>query len=84
MASLMNYTGIVYSMIPIVSNSTYCTAIGGVQGCCKIGHICSQIANQCTVVGQVRCPNDNFCCGKHALKSPLSFPSTLTGDSNKF
>jgi len=41
---------------------TYCTTIGGVQGCCKLGHICNQITDQCTVTGQQRCPNDNFCC----------------------
>lgn len=41
---------------------TYCTTVGGVQGCCKLGHICSQVTNACTVADQQRCSNDNFCC----------------------
>ena len=64
---LMDDTGMMSSMFPTVSNRTYCTTVGGVQGCCKLNHICNQLSNECTVAGQVRCPNENYCCGMHAF-----------------
>ena len=58
----------------ILPHRTYCTTIGGVQGCCKVGHICNQLANECTIEGQQRCPNENFCCGESTLKSLSHVP----------
>jgi len=65
----------------ILPHRTYCTVIGGVQGCCKVDHVCNQLANECTIEGQQRCPGENFCCGEHSLKSPLRLhPSPLTSN----
>ena len=64
--------GTITSILSTALHRTYCTTIGGVQGCCMLGHICNQVTNQCTVAGQQKCPNENFCCGEHAFKSPLT------------
>lgn len=60
-------------MTSLTMNRTYCTTVGGVQGCCKLGHVCNLVTNQCTVADQQRCPNENFCCRKHPLDSHLPF-----------
>ena len=71
MASLSIDVGMISSILSTVPHRTYCTIVGGVQGCCRLGHICNQVTNECTVAGQQRCPNENFCCGEHPLKSPF-------------
>ena len=68
--------GMMSSILPTVLHRAYCTTVGGVQGCCKLGHVCNQILDQCTANGQKKCPNDNFCCGEHSPKPLPSFPSS--------
>ena len=69
------------SMLPTAPHRAYCTTVGGVQGCCKLGHICNRILEECTIGGQQRCPNENFCCGEHALESQL--PLSIDADNFK-
>lgn len=71
-----------------VTHRTYCTTVGSVQGCCRVGHICNTLVNECTVQVQQRCPNENFCCPagdtcyRDANNSPRCSSNNLSASSN--
>ena len=65
--------------LPTVLPRAYCTTVGGVEGCCKVGHTCTRLLDECAGEGQQRCPDENFCCGERAFKFSLPFPHNADG-----